>query len=91
MTIPTAYSIRYARRFQDRRREKAAHVITAMQRGATMNLRFTRNGSTFTLSNGTHVTSEVAIAVINDVRIVSQLDGLFPSLPQTWIYLEPFS
>jgi hypothetical protein len=88
MTIPTAYSIRHARRFQDRRREKAAHVITAMMRGATLNLRFTRTGSAFTLSDGTRVASEVAIAVINDVRIISQSDGLFPSLPQSWRYVE---
>jgi hypothetical protein len=59
-----------------------------MSRGLTLNLTFTRTGSAFTLSDGTHVASGVAIAVINDVRIISQSDGLFPSLPQTWRYIE---
>jgi hypothetical protein len=88
MTIPTPRSIRHARRFHDRRRAAAARIITAMQRGATMNLTFTRTGSAFTLSDGTHVAPEIAVAVINDVRIISQSDGLFPSLPQTWRHVE---
>ena len=88
MTIHTVQSIRRARRFQDRRRAAAARVITAMERGQTLNLMFTRSGSAFTLSNGVHVALEVAIAVINDVRIVSQNDGLFPSLPQSWKHVE---
>jgi hypothetical protein len=88
MTIHTVQSIRAARRFQDNRRQKAARIITAMERGCTMNLTFTRHGSAFTLSDGTHVAPEVAVAVINDVRIISQSDGLFPSLPQTWRHAE---
>jgi len=88
MTIPTVQSIRHARRFQDRRRAAAARVITAMSRGCTMNLTFTRYGSAFTLSNGEHVPPEIAVAVINDVRIISQSDGPFPALPQTWRYVE---
>jgi hypothetical protein len=88
MTIPTTASLRAARRFQDRRRGKAARVITAMERGLTLNLMFTKNGSVFTLSGGSRVTSEVAMMVINDVRIVSQSDGLFPALPQTWRHVE---
>lgn len=88
MTIPTVQYIRRARRFQDRRRAAAARVITTMSRGATMNLTFTRHGSAFTLSNGEHVPPEVAVGVINDVRIISQSDGLFPALPQTWRHVE---
>jgi hypothetical protein len=88
MTVPTASSIRRARQFHDRRRLKAAQIITAMSRGLTLNLTFTRTGSAFTLSDGTHVASEIAIAVINDTRIISQSDGLFPSLPQTWRHVE---
>jgi len=53
MTIPTVQSIRRARRFQDRRRQKATHVITAMMRGASLNLTFTPRGSVWTLSGGT--------------------------------------
>jgi len=88
--IPTARAIRRAWQSQDQRRLKAARVITAMQRGATMNLTFAKRGSVFSLSNGVDVAPEIAVMVINDLRIVSQQDGLFPSLsPQTWIYLEP--
>ena len=84
MTIPTVASVRRVRRFQDRRRAAAARVITAMSRGATMNLTFTKSGSAFTLSDGTHVASEIAVMVINDVRTLSACDGLFPALPQSW-------
>ena len=87
MTIPTVASVRRARRFQDRRRAKAVRVITAMSRGCTLNLTFTKHGSAFTLSDGTHVAPEVAVMVINDVRILSACDGLFP-LPQTWRHAE---
>jgi hypothetical protein len=88
MAIRTTASIRRARRFQDNRRQKAARVITAMERGQTLNLMFTKTGSAFTLSDGTRVAPEVAVMVINDVRIVSQSDGLFPALPQTWRHVE---
>jgi hypothetical protein len=88
MTIHTVQSVRRARRFQDRRRAAAAHVMTMMSRGCALNLTFTKTGSAFTLSDGTHVASEVAMMVINDVHIISQSDGLFPSLPQTWRHIE---
>jgi hypothetical protein len=88
MTIHTAATLRRARRFQDNRRAKAARVITAMERGLTLNLTFSKHGSVFSLSDGTHVAAEVAVAVINDVRIISQSDGLFAALPQTWKYVE---
>jgi hypothetical protein len=88
MTIPTVASVRRARRFQDRRREKAVHVITAMQRGASLNLTFTKRGSVWTLSGGTVVAPEIALAVVNDVRVYSVNDGLFPQIPQTWRYVE---
>jgi len=87
--IPTVRSIRVARRFQDRRRMRAANVITAMSRGASLNLTHTRKGSVFTLSDGTVVMPEIALAVVNDVRVCSVNDGLFPATPQTWRYVEP--
>jgi hypothetical protein len=89
MTIPTVQSIRRARRLQDRRREKAARVITAMERGQTLNLTFSKRGSDFTLSDGTPVSAETALLVVNDVRVVSVNDGLFPVTPQTWRFVEP--
>jgi hypothetical protein len=83
--IPTVASICAARRFQERRRAAAARIIAQMARGLTMNLTFVKGGSAFTLSNGTRVPPQVAVMVINDTRIVSQSDGLFPALPQTWL------
>ena len=88
MTIPTIQSIHRARRFQGRRRAKAARVITMMSRGQTLNLTFTRYRSAFTLSNGEYVAPEIALLVINDLRVVAQSDGLFTSLPQTWRFVE---
>ena len=89
MSIHTVQSIRRTRRFRDRHRQKAARVITAMQRGASLNLTFTPKGSAFTLSGGTVVAPETALAVVNDVRVCSVNDGLFPATPQTWRYVEP--
>jgi len=77
------------RQIQQQRRLEAAKVITSMSHGMSLQLSFTQHGSDFILSNGTRVAPEVAIAVISDLRVVSQADGLFPSLPQTWIYVEP--
>jgi hypothetical protein len=86
--IYTVASLHRVRRFQDRRRAKAARILTAMERGATLSLMFSRSGSVFTLSNGEHVAPEIALLVINDLRIISQNDGLFPSLPQSWKHVE---
>jgi hypothetical protein len=76
---------------EQQRRLAAAKVITRMSRGANLQLVFTKTGSAFVLSDGTRVTPEIAVMVINDVRIISGADGLFPSLPQTWKYEEPRS
>ena len=89
MSIPTVISLRAKHRQLDRRRRGAARVITEMSRGASLHLAFTRHGSDFTLSNGIRVTPEVALLVVNDVRVVSVNDGLFSTTPQTWRYCEP--
>ena len=88
MNIHTPASLRARSRQLDRRRAKAAHIITAMERGASMNLTFTKPGSVFTLSDGTPVSAEIALMVVNDVRVCSVNDGLFPTTPQTWRYIE---
>jgi hypothetical protein len=80
-----------ARQFQRQQRLEAARVISAMSRGASMSLHFTKTGSAFMLSDGTHVRPEIAILVVNDLRVVSNADGLFSSLPQSWRYEEPRS
>ena len=65
-------------------RLKAARVITVMSRGAVLRVTYTRRGSDFTLSDGTRVAPEVALHVVNDVRIRGADAGLFPTTPQTW-------
>jgi hypothetical protein len=80
-----------ARQSQRQQRLEVAHVITAMSRGASLQLAFTKRGSAFVLSDGTPVAYEIAVMVINDLRIVSNSDGLFPALPQSWSYQEPRS
>src|SRR5215831_10593999 len=86
MTIHTVASIRRDRRLQDRRRAAAARVITAMSRGASLHLTFLKRGSVWVLSDGTIVPPEVALSIVNNVRVVSVNDGLFPATPQTWRY-----
>jgi hypothetical protein len=88
MTIPTIQSIRHARRSQDRRRAAATRVITAMARGASLHLTFLKRGSLWMLSDGSIVPAEIALAVVNDVRVVSAGDGLFPAVSQTWRFVE---
>ena len=88
MNIHTPASLRAKSRQLDRRRRRAARVITAMSRGASMNLTFTKHGSVFTLSDGTPVSTEIALMVVNDVRVASVNNGLFCSTPQTWRYIE---
>jgi hypothetical protein len=90
MTIPTVETIRRARRFQDKRRAKAARVIAAMANGASLHLMFTGHKSVWTLSTGVSVAAEVALMVLNDTRTVGRGDGLFGGGPcQTWRYSNP--
>jgi hypothetical protein len=65
-------------------RLKAARVITSMSRGTMLRATHTSRGSNFTLSDGTRVPPEVALLVVNDVRIHSADAGLFPATSQTW-------
>jgi len=88
VTIHSVASIRRARRFQDRRRAAAARVITSMARGTSLHLTFLKRGSVWVLSDGTIVPPEIALSVVNDVGVVSAGDGLFPSVSQTWRYVE---
>jgi hypothetical protein len=73
----TLTSLRAMRRHLDRRRHNAA-----------LHLTFTKSGSNFVLSNGTPVPTDIALLVVNDVRVVPVNDGLFPSTPQTWRWAE---
>lgn len=72
-------------------RQKAAHVITAMSRGAILRLTFSKRGSDFVLSDGTIVPAVIAMQVVNDLRVVPHDGGLFPGLAQSWKYEEPRS
>jgi hypothetical protein len=87
MHIPE--SLRARRRHLDRRRHGAARIISEMSRGAALHLTFTKSGSNFVLSNGTPVPTDIALLVVNDVRVVSVNEGLFPTAPQTWRYVTP--
>jgi hypothetical protein len=60
-----------------------------MMRGAALHLTHTTHGSDFALSDGTRVAAGIALLVVNDLRVVSVNDGLFPATPQTWRYVEP--
>jgi hypothetical protein len=91
MTVPTVAGLRAKHRKLDRRRDGAARIISEMARGASLHLTYTSYGSDFRLSNGTRVAPEVALMVVNDVRVCSVNDGLFPTTPQTWRYIDPCS
>ena len=82
-TLPTK------RRVLDRPRHGAARIISEMSRGAALHLTFTKSASNFLLSNGTSVSTDIALLVVDDVRVVSVGDGLFPTTPQTWRFREP--
>jgi hypothetical protein len=75
-----------------RRRQTAARVIDAMAKGLTLHLTYARGGGRWALSNGKTVPSEVALAVVNDLRIIGVGDALFDDGPgQTWHYADPAS
>ena len=69
-------------------RLKAAHVVTAMSRGASLYLTHTKRGACYALSNGTRIPSEIAQVVINHACVRSADDGLFKMTPQVWKYSE---
>jgi hypothetical protein len=58
-----------------------------MASGASLHLMFLQHKSLWTLSDGTVVAPEIAMAVVNDVRVASVGDGLFQT-SQTWRYVE---
>jgi hypothetical protein len=71
----------------ERARRAAARIISAMARGVTLQLSFTKSGSHWRLSNGRPVAGDVALALVNDVRVVGDHDGLFENGPcQIWKY-----
>ena len=88
MTMRTPTSLRAMRCHLDRHCHGAARIISEMSRGAALHLTFTKSGSNFVLSNGTPVPTDIALLVVNDVRVVPVNDGLFPGTPQTWRWAE---
>jgi hypothetical protein len=74
------------------RRQTAARVIDAMAKGSTLHLMYTKSGSRWALSNGKAIASDVALMVVNDLRIVGAGDALFGGGPgQSWHYADPAS
>src|SRR5262249_12742238 len=86
--IYTAAPLLAARRAQARRRAKAARVITCMSRGLSLHLTHSKHGSNLALWEGRRVAAETALMVVNDVRVCSVNDGLFPATPQTWRFID---
>jgi hypothetical protein len=62
-----------------------------MAKGSTLHLTYTKGGGRWALSNGKTIASEVARAVVNDLRIVGVGDALFDDASQTWRYADPAS
>jgi hypothetical protein len=74
---------------RDKRRE-AINVIRAMEAGASLHLTFGKANSYWELSNGKKVASDVALMVVNDLRVVGVGDSLFQGASsQTWRAAEP--
>jgi hypothetical protein len=64
-------------------------VITAMHRGEALHKHFTPQGLIYRLNLGVRQVSNAVVAlVVADVRVVPVNDGLFPSTPQTWRFVE---
>ena len=69
---------------------KAAHVLTAMQCGATLQLSHAGGGGdVWSLSDGRHVRSDIAKLVTANIDVEPAGDGLCPNTPQTFPWAEP--
>lgn len=65
-----------------------AYTLTALQRGASIHLTFTKRGRRWGLSNGTHVPRDVALAVIRDARVVNVDNDRSPAAPRRWRWID---
>jgi hypothetical protein len=86
MTIHTPQSRALNARRLDRRLAKAAHVVTMLQRGESLQLVHTRNGDQWILSNGQPVAAGIAAMVIARADVEPAGDGLLPGFSQTYRY-----
>ena len=95
MTKPTAFSLQRPNRYLnfqrlavERKRRLVERTIDAMRAGAVLHLTYGRERSWWSLSGGSPVPTDVALAVINHPSVISD-DGLFGDLPgQTWRFLK---
>jgi hypothetical protein len=78
MAVQTFTTIRRARARASRCRNGAARIITKMQHGATLHLCFMRGEATWSLSDGTRVTGDIAKIVTSNFNVVGVGDCLFP-------------
>jgi hypothetical protein len=73
----------------DRRIGKVTHVVSRMQRGASLLLQHTRRGRVWRLSTGYEVSDEVAREVLTRAGVVGVGDALFhDTLSQTYQWVE---
>jgi hypothetical protein len=76
--------------YADQWRRDAARIIARMaEKRLTLRICHTKSGSSWALSDGTPVPTRVALCAVNDVRLTSNNDGLFPGVPQSWTYNDP--
>jgi hypothetical protein len=78
--------------YADQWRREAARIIARMaEERLTLRICHTKSGSSWALSDGTSVPTRVALSAVNDVRLTSNEDGLFPGVPQSWKYDDPLT
>ena len=87
--IPTIDSRRHERRRVDRQRRAFYRALDVMRRGATLHLEFGRHGEWWGLSNGRHVSADVAALLINHPNVIGVGDSLFAGVRcQTYRYSQ---
>jgi len=88
MAIPTTQSCaRHARR-QNGLNRKVESVLAAMRAGATLYRVHRPSSVLWALSNGTAITTEVALLITQHAEVVGVGDSLLgPSLSQTWRFI----
>jgi hypothetical protein len=87
--VHTVAELRRKHRRLDRSRQAVAAILTAMQRGQSLNLSLERGQRRWRLSGGSSVPNEVAKLVVADPRVLAVGDTLFKDLPsQTWRWTD---
>jgi hypothetical protein len=87
--IRTLAQLQQSNRHLDQVRREVSRTVTAMRRGAVLNLEYRNGRSLWRLSSGPFITREIAAIVTASTSVVAAGDGLFPDHPgQTWRYVN---